>query len=208
MRAVTTIRSDVSEIRSSLKRQAATVQTPTTTALSDHSSLPSSASIASNVNAGQSISVTPMTDFPVTTNTITNEPRSFADCVKIKGSDVSFGKPKSKPIIGKAQGKKLVCVTRKKNIDLFVSRLEPSTLPDEVHASVIEVFQNDDGAHIAATDVKCIKLDTKYEGYASFRVTVVVASNMFEHVLDVLSSVDTWPEGALIRKFYNQKLHE
>ena len=48
VRAVTTIRSDVSEIRSSLKRQAATVQTPTTTALS-HSSLPSSASIASNV---------------------------------------------------------------------------------------------------------------------------------------------------------------
>ncbi len=99
-------------------------------------------------------------------------------------------------------------MARKRNIELFVSRLDPKTLPEEVHESVIEVFHNDDGGRINATDVNCIKLDTKYDGYASFWVSVTVTVNQFEHVLGVLSSADIWPEEALVRKFYNQKLHE
>ena len=86
---------------------------------------------------------------------------------------ISKLKPKSKPIIGKAQGKRLACVT-KKVIDLFVSRLKPTTVSEDVHGSVLEIFENDDGAHFDAAVVKCIKFDTKYDGYVSFRVTVLL----------------------------------
>ena len=105
-----------------------------------------------------------------------DEQKSFSGCMKQENYNfevISKLKPKSKPIIGKAQGKRLAWVT-KKVIDLFVSRLKPTTVSEDVHGSVLEIFENDDGAHFDAAVVKCIKFDTMYDGYVSFRVTVLL----------------------------------
>ena len=151
------------------------------------------------------ISMMPATPLPVANAADDGELKSFSDCMKQGNQNfeaISKLKPKSKPIIDKVQGKRLACVTKKKAIDLFVSRLKPTTVSEDVYGSVLQIFENDDGAYFDAADVKCIKLDRKYNRYASFWVTVTEAANLFDHVKDVLSSADTWPDEALIRQFY------
>ena len=59
--------------------------------------------------------------------------------------DAHRGKPKSTAIIGKVTRTKLVGVAKKKNIDPFVSQLEPNTTVDGVQVCVIEAFVNDYG---------------------------------------------------------------
>ena len=51
---------------------------------------------------------------------------------------------KSKSVIGNASGKKLQAVRRKKSIDLFVSRFEKNTTPEEVKESIADALKDDD----------------------------------------------------------------
>ena len=64
---------------------------------------------------------------------------------------------KPKAIIGKGQGKKLQSAVRNKFINLFVSRLKPSTTETDVQEIVADAFANNDGAHIDASHVNCSK---------------------------------------------------
>ena len=103
---------------------------------------------------------------------------------------------------------KLVGAAKKKNIDLFVSRLEPTTTVDGVQEFVVEAFVNDGGAQIVSSQVKSTRLDTKFDTYASFRITVTISDIVFDHVLGVLNLANVWPKNALVCKFFSPKSHE
>ena len=106
----------------------------------------------------------------------------------------------------KEKVKKLQSAARKKFINLFISRLNLSTIDADEQESIVDAFVNDDGAHIYATHVNCSKLDRKHDSYASFCVSVTVNVNIFQHVFGVLNSADTWAERALICRFYPPRL--
>ena len=54
----------------------------------------------------------------------------------------------------------------------------------------------------------CTKLETKFNSFASFQVTVTLPDTIFDHVLGVLNSANIWPENALVRKFFFPKSHD
>ena len=78
------------------------------------------------------------------------------------------GKPKSMVIIGKATRTKLVDVAKKKNSELFISRLEFITTVDGVQECEVEIFVHDDSIRIFSFQVKCTRQKTKFNTYASF----------------------------------------
>ena len=63
---------------------------------------------------------------------------------------------------------------------------------------------NDD-ASLELANVKCEKLKTKFDSYASFSVILRVDESSKQDVIDLLMSGDSWPEGVLIRKFYMKR---
>ena len=83
---------------------------------------------------------------------------------------------------------------------MFVSRFEPSTSEAEVADSVMAKLVTLDG--ICIKDIVCIKLKTRRQDYASFHVKVDVNSNAFSKVMDALNDEETWPAGAVFRKFW------
>ncbi|XP_070546548.1 uncharacterized protein [Ptychodera flava] len=74
---------------------------------------------------------------------------------------------------------------------LFVTRLQPDTTPDHIISYIGEML------HINV--VSCVQLKTKHRSYASFCVTVNAMN------LKTLQNPNSWPEGVLIRKFYQPR---
>ena len=66
----------------------------------------------------------------------------------------------------------------------------------------LRIFKNNDDAYIDASDIKCAKLDTKFDGYVCFRIIITVASNLFEHTCNVPLSANSWPVGIIIQRFF------
>jgi len=76
---------------------------------------------------------------------------------------------------------------------LFISRVDPDTTQEEV-----EKFAK---IHFQKTEIHCEKLKTRYNFYASFKVTPEGVE-----MEDALSS-DIWPSGILVKKlFYGRAL--
>ena len=72
---------------------------------------------------------------------------------------------------------------------LFVSRVDPYTTQEEV-----ENFAN---SHFQKSKIHCEKLKTRYNFYASFKVTLQGVQ-----MEDALSP-HIWPSGILVKKFFN-----
>nr|XP_006823137.1 PREDICTED: uncharacterized protein LOC102807118 [Saccoglossus kowalevskii] len=70
---------------------------------------------------------------------------------------------------------------------LFVTRLAPSTTEQDICSYVNQVFD---------IKVKCEKLETKFDTYASFQVKTTIS------LARCLLSPTSWPNGILIPKFY------
>lgn len=75
---------------------------------------------------------------------------------------------------------------------IFVTRIDPDT-------SAKKLGENLQSSIPQLSSVKCSRLKTKYESYASFHVIVPEAEKV------LISTEDAWPEGALVRLF-NGKL--
>ena len=75
-----------------------------------------------------------------------------------------------------------------KPVVLFISRVDPDTTKEEV-----ENFAN---IHFQKTEIHCEKLKTRYNFYASFKVTLQGVE-----MEDALSS-HIWPSGILVKKFF------
>ena len=70
---------------------------------------------------------------------------------------------------------------------IFLTRLDPGTLPDDIVKFAKGSLE---------LDVKCEKLVTKFDTYASFRVDCICKDPA------VLYNPDSWPAGVLVRKYY------
>ena len=97
---------------------------------------------------------------------------------------------KPKAVIGtkcgvslKARSGRFVCV--------FVSRLDPSTSPEELESFMM------DSHKLAA---KCTQLTTKHDSYASYKVEV-----MCDNVAE-LYNPEKWPAAVYLRKFFRQNV--
>ena len=96
---------------------------------------------------------------------------------------------KSKSVIGYASDKKLQAVRRKKSIDLFVSRFEKNTTHEKVKESIADALKDDDAfTHAEWCTIQCVQLETKYDTYTSFRLTVTVDASIWQYTNDILTS--------------------
>ena len=92
-------------------------------------------------------------------------------------------------------------VATKRTIDVFVSRLLPTTeeceLSDSVHAAKED---------ITVHSIVCHRLKAKYETLcASFHVEIGVDSMDMKRALDKFMSADAWPNGIFVKRFFKHK---
>ena len=94
-------------------------------------------------------------------------------------------------ILGKGKASPLTAVRSAKRFSLFVSRLAPDTNPTllEEHVKI----------QLGAKDVTSVRLDTKFDTYASFRVDIL---DPVEH--NILAP-DLWGEGLIVRRFFMKR---
>ena len=83
-----------------------------------------------------------------------------------------------------------------RRIEIFVSRLQPGCSKDEVEALAKTVVPT-------ATNVQAKKLQTRFESYSSFHLTILVKRSMFENSLQRVYSEDSWSEGLIVRRYFN-----
>ena len=81
-----------------------------------------------------------------------------------------------------------IAVVTKRPWSIFISRVSPATTSDDIsfHVRSIDPVAN----------VECIKLQTRFPTYNSFRVNIV--SEGIEEIMKAYN----WPQGILIRKFF------
>jgi len=107
----------------------------------------------------------------------------------------------SKLIVGRAtHAYQLKAARFKSRVDIFVSRLDPDCTIEDVGAYV----QANDNVTISS-DIKIEKLDTKFNTYSSFHVSILVDSSMKQSLIDSVMNCDNWPNGILVRRFFNNR---
>ncbi len=78
--------------------------------------------------------------------------------------------------------------------DYFVTRLSPDTTEDDITNHILDVFK------VSRADIGVTKLVTKYDSYASFRIT---CSNLDDASLFYDES--KWPEGTFVKRFHTNR---
>jgi hypothetical protein len=95
---------------------------------------------------------------------------------------------------------KLKSVITRRQVDLFVSRLQPDTETTDLQLFVKDLLGEVSG------DVACNKLNSKYPDlYASCHISVLIAVEDMTRILDILYDADSWPGGVLVRRFFKPK---
>ena len=106
-----------------------------------------------------------------------------------------------RPLVGRTDNSKLKTVVTKRDIDLFVSRLHPSTQISELRDCVTDILGEQFG-----DKTECVKLQSRYEElYSSYHVKVKVSVFEFANVLDMLNVADNWPDGASVCRYFKPK---
>jgi len=109
-----------------------------------------------------------------------------------------------KPVVGKSKDLKLKSVVTTRSIDLFVSRLHPSTSGTELVNCVQEVASQ---GNVEVGDIKSVKLQSKFESlYSSFHVSMRVNANDLSHALEIFMGADSWHLGCLLKGTINPKM--
>ena len=89
----------------------------------------------------------------------------------------------------------------KRDVDLFVSRLHPSTTDSDIIDTVCEILGKD---YTAST--VCSKLNSKYTDlYSSFHICINVSLAEMRNVIDILNAPESWPSGVLVRRYFKPK---
>ena len=122
------------------------------------------------------------------------------DCISSKTRSAA------RTVVGKAVRTNLKSVPTKRSIDLFISRLSPDCRESDICDSVSAVLAGESEAGTLAVDrIKCVKLTTKFDSYASFHLSVFVDASCHRNILQLLMDADSWPCGILVRRFFNDK---
>jgi len=61
-----------------------------------------------------------------------------------------------------------------------------------------------DDSNLTVDNIHCVELDTKYDSYASFHVSLTVKVVHFDNILKCLMAPDMWPLGIIVRIFHTQ----
>lgn len=118
-----------------------------------------------------------------------------ADAVSKPNTDWQTVGPRKKVScsIGSRSGCRLKCVSPPtRRTDLFISRLHPKT-------TIVDV--NDFIKDALSCEADIIKLNTKFDSYASFKVSLIQDAIRGKDVFSPL----LWPEGCLVRKFFAKR---
>ena len=120
----------------------------------------------------------------------------------------AHNKTNSETIVGKATTSQLKPSPVVRRIELFVFRQSPDSSENVVCDSVSKIFNvHIDAGKLSASNVKCVKLDTKYNSYASFHVSLAVNAECFNDIITCVMDPEMWPLGIMVRRFYNQTKH-
>lgn len=104
-------------------------------------------------------------------------------------------------LVSNSRLKSVATVPKKRLIDIFVSRLHPSTMPEDLQQCVVDALPE-----MTSDAVKCHRLKSRYESlYCSYYVSISVDAVDMKFALDKLMSADTWPEGLLVRRYFKPK---
>lgn len=106
------------------------------------------------------------------------------------------------PVVGVADSnRRIKTVLTKRSVDIFVSRLDPSTTPEDLQACITDILPD-----TALEDIICTKLQSKYEQlYSSFYVCVRVDAMLLKGAVDKLMTAESWPSGLLVRRYFRPK---
>jgi hypothetical protein len=110
-----------------------------------------------------------------------------------------------KPVVGKSSSNSLVKgVETLRVIDIFVSRLHPSTTKSEL-VDCVDTMKGD----LSVKNIECIKLTSKYEHlYSSYHVAVTVNTECFWKGIELFTSADVWPMGVFVRRYFKPKVSD
>ena len=100
-------------------------------------------------------------------------------------------------IVGRAEHQQLKSVRAKKSVELFVTRLDPVCAADDVQSWVFQSLASTFQSQIAMDNIKIEKLNSKFDSYISYHVTVVVESNVVRDISHMSMKCDIWPCGVL-----------
>ena len=98
--------------------------------------------------------------------------------------------------LGTKPSERIRVVKPRSTVSLFVSRIDPDVTVDEMNSQIEEPFEN-------VSNI--IKLNSKFDSYASFKVTLSFEGLSFMQALDSAMEEVKWPTGVLIRRFYEPK---
>ena len=105
------------------------------------------------------------------------------------------------PVVGRSTNTKLKSVATVREVNIFVSRLHPTTVSDELHECVAEAV-----GCVSVESIICNKLNSKFADlYSSYHVAVKVNANDFSTAIDILNAPDSWPSGALVRRYFKPR---
>ena len=143
------------------------------------------------------------------TSKVTQRDQAGVGSFAALASDLQYSgireKPKDmkvrQPVVGRATSSKLKTVATQRDISIFVSRIHPSTDVSDMQDCISDILGVD-----YSRKTECIKLQSKYEDlYSSFHICVKVNVMNFKNVLDILYAPESWPEGALVRRYFKPK---
>jgi len=148
-----------------------------------------------------------------TTSTDEGTTRSFASTAQQLAGDAAaftnvLRKPRQKPVkptklvVGKSAANQHVrSVATVRTVDIFVSRLHPTTTEDEL-AQCVDAMKGD----IDVKQVAFNRLKSKYENlYVSYHVEILVDSAALGQAVDVFMAADKWPSGIFVKRFFKKR---
>ena len=94
----------------------------------------------------------------------------------------------------------------KKRVNLFVSRLHVDTTGHTVVSYVKDILRDAAGISMLDSNIVCDKLVRKFDTYSSFSVSVLVDCTIWDKISGLLLCDANWPDGVLIRRFFNRKI--
>jgi len=108
----------------------------------------------------------------------------------------------NKVLVGTSIGNThLKSVQTVRTVDVFVSRLHPATV-DEDLLQCVDVMKD----KVNILDVTCTRLKSKYEAlYASYYVAIKVDSAVLKQAVEVFMSSEVWPNGVFVKRYFRKR---
>ena len=108
----------------------------------------------------------------------------------------------SKVVVGTSMGNThLKSVQTVRTVDVFVSRLHPATV-DEDLLHCVDVMKD----KVNILDVTCTRLKSKFETlYTSYYVAIKVDSAVLKQAVEVFMSAEVWPNGVFVKRYFKKR---